>query len=510
MLAALAAISGQQAAAGKMADLVLDGQTLDVEIDDNGDSDWYSYYDVDLRGGTIRAVPLEPITGEHRYEFMGAGGEITGSLSDLKKEISNSSWLLWFDLSMEEDKGTLFVLTARMSRPFTQTAAAQRSENLWSMASALQGAAEAGGGGSELASMQMLGEGQLNQAIEQMQPQAYQGASRVLGQQTQAVHSSTMGRIGSVQYAARHGQKSLWQYALADAGTGRLGEAMRAAAVMPAMQRGQWVGYSRSLNDWGETDGDENAAGYRWQTHGVDVGAETFASDNVLVGGSVTALWSGVHGFDGSGSSDITSVYGNVYASWFADAWHVDAGASYGHAWTETQRPIVPLGLRAEGDFESDIYSAFLGGGLFYDVADYEVEPFALFQYTLRSDGGYDESGAGGLGHSLHRNDTDSLRQTLGVRVSRMLTLDDGTKLRPFASAAWDYEYLDDQIIGSADLLGQGFRTAGVEVSRHSAVLTGGADWYVRSNMSLFGDYTAMLNRDVTLHSVNAGVRITF
>lgn len=487
----------------------LDGGTLEVELDDAGNADRIDATTAELVSGTVRAAPTEPITEIRNYTIVQTTDGITGSADDLQKAISNQAYLLDFDLALSGDENDL-ILTARQSRDFSETAAAAGGSNLASLTAALQGAADGGQGGSEMAALQLLGEAELNEAIEQMQPQVYQGSSQVLGRQTGAVHASTMGRIGAVQYASRHAEQSLRQHALADAGTGQLGEAMRAAAALPQMREGRWIGYSRSLNDWGEADGDENAAGYRWQTHGVDVGAETFAADNTLVGASVTALWSGVHGFDSSGSSDITSVYGNLYASWFSDAWHVDAGVSYGHAWTETTRPIMPLGLRAEGDFESDIYSAFLGGGLFYDVAGYEVEPFALFQYTLRSDGGYEESEAGGLGLDLNRNETDSLRQTLGVRVSRMLTLENGTKLRPFASAAWDYEYLDDQIVGSADLLGQGFRNAGAEVSRHSGIFSGGVDWYVRSNITLFGDYTALINSDVTVHSVNTGIRITF
>ncbi len=486
----------------------LNGGTLEVELDDAGNADLIEATTADLIRGTIEAVPLEPITDTHAYTILQTTGGITGEVSDLQKTVSNRAYLVDFDLALSGDENDL-ILTARQTRSFTDAGGASGSYG-GAVAQALQNTVDEGLGGSQMASMQMLGESDLNAAIHQMQPQAYQSASQVVGRQAGAVHASTLGRIGAVQFACRYGQKGLWDYALADAGKGPMGEAMRAAAALGQMTKGQWIGYARSLNDWGEADGDRNASGYRWQTHGVDAGVETFADDHVLIGGSVTALWSGVHGFDSSGTSDITSVYGSLYGSWFTDRGHVDAGLSYGHAWTETKRPIVPLGLRAEGDFESDIYSAFIGGGLFYDLAGYEVEPFVIYQYTLRADGGYHEREAGGLNLNIHRNDTDSLRQTLGLRVSRMLKLEDGSMLRPYVSAAWDYEYLDDQAIGSADLLGSGFRTGGVTIHRHSAILSGGVDWTVRSDLSLFADYTGLVNTDVTVHSLSAGIRIAF
>lgn len=487
----------------------LDGGTLEIELNDAGAADKIAATTAALTRGTVRAVPTEVITAQRDYTIIQTTGGITGSAANLNEAVSDRSFLLDYDLALSGD-GKNLILTTQMARDFSEASEAGSNGNMRHITQILQNAAGAGQGGAEMAQLQQLDEDDLNQAMGQMQPQGYQGASQVLGQQMGTVHGSTLGRIGTVQLAARQSKKGIWDYALADAGNGQLGEAMRASANLPQMSEGRWIGYSRTLNDWGKVDGDRVNKGYRWETHGVDVGAETFVHENFMLGTSIAALWSGVNGFEGSGNSDITSVYGNIYGSWFTDTWHFDSGLSYGHAWTETRRPIIPLGLRAKGDYESDIYSLFVGGGLYYDVYGYDVEPFVVYNYTLRSDGGCQESGAGAFNLDVQRNDTDSLRQTLGVRVSRMVTLDNGTHLRPFISAAWDYEYLNDQMTGSVNLLGSTYNNSGLKIDRNSGIFSGGLDWYLKSNISLFADYTMTVNRDLLSHTLNGGLRITF
>jgi len=487
----------------------LDGGTLEIELDDAGAADKIAATTAELIRGTVKAVPTEVITAQRDYTIIQTSDGIEGDPANLKEAISDRSFLLDFDLSLSGD-GKNVILTTQMDRDFSEASGAGSNGNMRQIAGILQQAANAGQGGMEMTQLQQLdGEG-LNLAMGQMQPQAYQAASQVLGQQMGTVHGSTQGRISTVQLASRQSKKGIWDYALADVSNGQLGEAMRASANLPQMSEGRWMGYSRTLNDWGQVDGSRGAKGYRWETHGVDVGAETLVHENFMLGTSIAALWSGVNGFEGSGHSDITSVYGNLYGSWFTDTWHMDSGLSYGHAWTQTRRPIIPLGLRAKGDYESDIYSLFVGGGLFYDVYGYDVEPFVVYHYTLRSDGGCKESGAGTLNLDVHRNDTDSLRQTLGVRVSRMFTLENGTHLRPFVSAAWDYEFLNDQMAGSVSLLGSTYTNSGLQIDRNSGVFAGGLDWYLKSNISLFAEYTMTVHSDLLSHTLNGGLRITF
>lgn len=490
-----------------VADFTMNGGTLEVEIDNAGNADKVvATNSATLTSGSVEMIPTEVINSGRTYTIVESAAVIGGSVSNLAK--IDNSFLLDFDLSLSGDSKKL-LMTTTMANGFSDASGAAGSSNTAGVAGALQTAANNGLGGSPMMQMQQMTESQLNQTMQQLQPQAYQGASQVLGQQTGTINTSTLGRINTVGFAARQSQKN-WDYALADAGNSLMGEAIRASSSLPDMRKGKWVGFMRSLNDWGKVNGDKNASGYRWQTHGLDVGMETFATDNIMVGTSVAALWSGVHGFDQSGVSEITSLYGNIYGSKFTDEYHFDLGFSYGHAWTETRRPIPSLGLKAKGDYESDIYSGFIGGGLFYHWKGYEIEPFVVYTYTARSDGGCREKDADTMNLHIHRNNTDSLRHQLGVRVSKIMKLRDGSTLRPFVSAAWDYEYLSDNIVGSADLLGSTFKNTSVKINRSSGVFSAGMDWYFKPNISLFADYTLSTNSDMMQHSANGGIRIVF
>ncbi len=489
-----------------VADFTMNGGTLEVEIDDAGNADKVIATNTTLTSGNVELIPTEVISSAQTYTIIQSTNAITGAASNLTK--IDNSFLLDFDLALSGDSKNL-LLTTTMTNGFSDASGASGSSNTAGIAGALQTASNNGQGGTPMVQMQQMTESQLNQTMQQLQPQAYQGASQVLGQQTSTINTSTLGRINTVGFAARQSQKN-WDYALADAGDGLMGEAIRASSALPDMRKGKWVGFMRSLNDWGKVNGDKNASGYRWETHGVDVGLETFATDNIMVGAGIAALWSNVHGFNSSGASEVTSLYGSLYASKFTDEYHLDMGFSYGHAWTETKRPIPSLGLKAKGDYESDIYSGFIGGGLFYKWRGYEIEPFVVYTYTARSDGGCKEKDADTMNLHIHRNNTDSLRHQLGVRVSKIMKLRDGSTLRPFVSAAWDYEYLTDNIVGSADLLGSTFRNTSVKIDRSSGVFSAGMDWYFKPNISLFADYTLTTNSDMMLHSANGGIRIVF
>lgn len=207
----------------------LDGGTLEIELNDAGAADKIAATTAALTSGTVKAVPTDVITDQRDYTIIQTSGGITGSAANLDEAVSDRSFLLDFDLALSGD-GKNLILTTQMERDFSEASGAGGNGNVGNIAGILQNASNNGQGGTEMTQLQQLDEDGLNQAMEQMQPQGYQGASQVLGQQMGTVHGSTLGRIGTVQLAARHSKKGIWDYALADVSNGQLGEAMRASA----------------------------------------------------------------------------------------------------------------------------------------------------------------------------------------------------------------------------------------------------------------------------------------
>lgn len=489
---------------------VLDGSTLEVELDDSGNADKIVAPSAELLSGTIRAVPTEAITTTQDYTIIETADGITGDLSAISKEISDRAYLLDFDLNIVDDD---LILSATQVQSFSDMTAAATDPTFGDVAGILDDAVTAGIGGSQVGALQALDEDSLNEAVGQLQPNITRAAGLVANQQAALVGQSTQGRIGAVQFAMRRAGRYQRAYALADADSQSLpvAQASRAATSMGSLPTpGQWVGFGRSLNDWGEVDGDSLNSGYRWRTHGMDMGLQNLLDENTLVGAGVAYLSSSIHGYDRTGTSDADSLYGSLYASRFTDEWHMDTGLSYGHGWTETTRPITAISERADGDYESDSLGLFLGGGLVRQWGLWEVDSFLRYDYTLREEGGYTETGAGTLNLHVHRNHTDSLRQTLGARLTRVLSSADRTPVYVRFSAAWQHEYLDDQVAGDTDLLGETFRDSSQKIDRDSGLFSAGLGWSARDNVSVFADYTAMVNNDLTSHNVNAGLKILF
>ncbi len=489
---------------------VLNGGTLEVELDDSGNADKIVAPSAQLTSGTIRAVPTEVISSKRDYTIIDTTSGVTGDLASISQDISDRSYLLDFELSVV---GNDLILSATQVQSFADMTVASSNPVLGDVAAILDNAVTAGNGGTQVAALQALGETSLNEAVRQLQPSASLAAGQIAQQQAGLVGQSITGRIATVQLAMRRANQYYRNYALVDASYGSLPmiQSIKAAQMMVGLPSlGQWIGFGRSLNNWGKVASDSVNSGYRWRTHGVDMGLQNLLDENTLVGASVTYLDSSVHGFDSSGTSETSSLYSNLYWSRFTDQWHVDAGASYVHGWTETSRPVTSINVKADGKYESDGLGVFMGGGLVRQWKTWEVDTFLTCDYHYREDGGYTENGAGSLNLTVHRNSTDSLRQTLGTRLTHSLFPSEQSRVYARLSAAWEHEYLDKRVAGDVDLLGQTFRSYSHEMDRDSALLSAGLDWYTQGESKIYLDYTARLNADVTSHQANIGIKLIF
>lgn len=489
----------------------LDGSTLAVELD-NTAADKIVANSATLTSGTLRAVPLEPINARREYTVIETTAGVGGDPADLTKAISNDAFLLDFDLAVV---GNNLVLTAAPVNCFSNavTESGQGgNRNLPGLAGVLDDAAAAGRGGADMATVQGLSQSALVAFIEQTQPQIHQASAQSVHVQNTLSQTGFLGHVGAVQSAVRHLTGGPTRLALADGPLqGQpLTEASRAARLAGAP--GQWVPWLQSLNDVGRIEDDAAASGYKWQTHGFNLGAETLLETSWLVGGGVSMLWTDTAGNNASGSADTFSTYANVYASWFNEQWHVAAGFGYGHAWTDTRRPVAAIGAVAMGDYESDVYSGYLSGGYLwtFEPIALDVEPFVTFDYSHTRDGSNAETGAGAFNLNVNASSTNRLRHVAGLRFGRTFDLGDGAgSLRPSGSVSWTHDYLSTRVVNDVDLLGGTFRNTGVGTDRDAIRLTAGVDWLLGEGLSLFVNYAASLDSDWHSHSANAGLRLS-
>lgn len=488
--------------------VALNGGTWDVEIDNSGNSDAIASATASITGGTIRAVPIEPISFRWVYPILQTTGGLTGDADDLARLISDTSFLL--DFSLQVDGNELQLIALPVST-FVAAIAGQPNPNLSGIAAILDNAVLGGEGGAELAAVQMFSQEDIVRTVGDLQPQVHQANAMVLRRQHRAIVGNWYEHLAAKRAAVRRADAARMRFALADADGGS--EALRAAVNgtdAPPASRAALTGWVRTIGDWGRFDADLFAAGYRWRMYGADAGVESMVSDTLLLGASLASLWSRVDGSAGTGSADATSLHGRVYGSWIDRHWHVDAGISYGHAWNTTKRSMTALGTTGRGDSDSDLIGAFIGAGRVLPFFGWDIEPYARAEFTWVRAGGYTEEGAGIFNLEVASTSSESLRHVIGVQATRPFLLRDGSTLRPYAGAAWEFEYLDRQIETEARLLGAAFRVRSGDAGRSSGRVNAGAEWHLPAKWSLVAEYSLTASSEWHGQTAYLGARFEF
>jgi outer membrane autotransporter protein len=265
---------------------------------------------------------------------------------------------------------------------------------------------------------------------------------------------------------------------------------------------------------WSDLDGDGNSAGFDADTAGLTVGADQ-AFRPGLRGGLAFGLARTDAEFPerAGAEAELDSYTASLYGQHRRGAWRIDGILSYMFETVETARPIPGIGT-AEAVFDVHGVGVSAEAGYGFALAalpGLRVEPVAGLRYAGLWRDGFAETGAGPVGLIVEDDQSDSLRTRLGVEAAWAVTVG-GAALTPSARAFWEHELLDDDAAIRARFAGApllaGFTAAGVEVDRDSAVLGLGLAASAGEKLSLFVDYDARLNADLTEHAVSGGLRV--
>jgi outer membrane autotransporter protein len=121
----------------------------------------------------------------------------------------------------------------------------------------------------------------------------------------------------------------------------------------------------------------------------------------------------------------------------------------------------------------------------------------------------YTETGTGTL---LNVSDAslDALKGMIGARFAYSFTTSEGRSIVPEARILWSHEFMDDRSSHFVDPVGGPVVWTPVEgekFSRDTLVLGAGLNASLSASTTLFVDYDAGLNSDITTHTVSAGLR---
>ena len=204
-----------------------------------------------------------------------------------------------------------------------------------------------------------------------------------------------------------------------------------------------------------------------------------------------------------------------LYASYCDQGWYANALGSYGFT-SYGQDRNVSIGAftgTAHSSPSGDQIIGDLDGGYDYHAGAWTVGPTLGVQYVHLDVNGFTETGLPGANLAVDRDETDSLRSSLGGRVA--YTIRDGDMIfTPHLNAGWQHEFLDQSRGITSQFSGLGVGSFVVNTpkpSRDSALINLGLDAQVNKTITVFSNYTVQAGQSNYFgQSIEAGGKIGF
>jgi outer membrane autotransporter protein len=265
----------------------------------------------------------------------------------------------------------------------------------------------------------------------------------------------------------------------------------------------------QALGHGGTLDRDHDAL--KHTTHGLVLGADWGIDKEwrigVLGGKSETRLDS--RGLDG----DLDSWHLGAYALRQNGPMSLRLGATYSNHDGSTKRRVAFKGFsdRPEGHYDANTQQAFAELGYNLGQANASIEPFASLGYQRYQRDSYTEKG-GAAALKVHGQTQNNMNSTVGLRLAKLNTLDNGMQLTPRFSAGWKHTYGDVYSDTRQRLVtgGKNFTVSGAPLDRDSLMLDAGLDLGLSAKHTLGVGLTGEIGTDSRNHGVTGQWRMSF
>ena len=214
--------------------------------------------------------------------------------------------------------------------------------------------------------------------------------------------------------------------------------------------------YLSPVATWGNQRSQGISDGWKVQYTGLILGGDFHLAPAWLGGLSVSYNKGKVDMDQNSGRADNQLVVLDAYTGFRSNGFLFLGGAGYGHADNEAFREIRLTQTRAKSDFDSDM-------GFCWTEMGYEISvnsklkfiPLLGLDYSHINHKSQNETQGGLLGYdTLDYRSSDHLRHRLGTRINGSYKMTDTLNWQWAMAAAWQHEYMDNQISADATLAG--------------------------------------------------------
>lgn len=258
-----------------------------------------------------------------------------------------------------------------------------------------------------------------------------------------------------------------------------------------AYSKSFWMKGFGSANKQNQRDGFD---GYKAKSAGLSLGADTELANGLIVGAAFTYADTKVDQQD-TRAGDNTAIKSFQLTGYGMKEYglaYVDGMLAYAQHKNKASRGTA-LSRTALGDFDSDQWTARLGGGYRMSVgAKTQFVPLASLEVSNLKQHAYNETNAGALSLSYAANTTNRVKAGLGARLSTETTWN-GTTVKPEAHAVWYHDFKDAATDTTANFTGGGatFTTTGQKLDKESYNIGGGLSFFPgkTSKVTLGYDY---------------------
>ena len=244
-----------------------------------------------------------------------------------------------------------------------------------------------------------------------------------------------------------------------------------------------------------------------------DVGnaAYTFRGDQLALGldhqwdrwllGMAAGSADGVLDYDNrQADGDVSSWFAGVYGRWNSrGSWFMRGDLSYGNSDVSQQRIVG--GVPAESDSSVDALRMALESGWDLVWGDAGLHPYALVTMTRIERDGFTEAGGGMAGLMVEDSELNSGEAWLGTDLSRAFVIGND-RFMAEAGLAVVQPFGDTQTEQTArfDGAAQGFTVYGADQNDTQLAANAGAEWFIRSDFSLWLGYRGRFGGDTESH----------
>ncbi len=279
----------------------------------------------------------------------------------------------------------------------------------------------------------------------------------------------------------------------------------------------RYAGWAQPFGVFAKNDGRDRASNIKSRAYGI-IGGVDYALPGSLglkVGGALGYTRYSVFSESLSDMQGQANTYQlALYGAWQSRRFHVGISGRYGYTNMRSERKLSLFdGVTADARFSGQEGGAMIEiGATLGDPTFFTVRPLASFRYDRFTQGSFRETGAGALSLEVASQDYTSLLTTLGARIAKLYTLNEGFGIEPEIRLGWTYQAGDKRrpitattytVAGSPT-----FTTYGAEADRNAIWVGAGYVMRTSENVRVGLNYDAYIGKYYTQQVVNAELQI--